>query len=68
MSLILTLTLTPTLRNSSKQREKEINGELINEISYSFEISTLITKILSHKIDTFYIELVYKIQNVASIL
>ena len=68
MSLTLTLTLTPTLRNSFKQGGKNINGELniylFDEILYSFEISTFISKKLSHKIGALYIELLCKIKNI----
>ena len=68
MSLTLTLTLTLTLRNLSKQRKKEINGELniylFDKILCSFEISTLVSKKLSYKMGALYTELLYKIENV----
>ena len=68
MSQTLTLTLTLILRNLSKRKEKEINRELniylFDEILYSFEISTSVSKKSFYKIGALYTELSFRIKHV----
>ena len=58
MSLTLTQTLIPILRNISKLERKQINRELnihlFDENLYSFEISTSVSKKSSYKIGALY--------------
>ena len=47
-----------------KKINRKLNIYLFNKISFSFEISTLVSKKSSHKMEVLYIESSYRIENV----
>lgn len=65
MEANLSSSLRPDLfKENLKKIHRKLNVHLFDEISYNFQISTLVSKNLFHKIGILYTKLLYRIENI----